>query len=268
MKYFQKLELSPELARYRSQIEATIQPYIKIRERANNHLNWWQSKFGELPYFPQEMDYPQTTTGEYLSLLAQINFAEVPNLAGFPEAGILQFYIFAEGGYGKDYLEPRKQDWFRVFYILEPTYDEAKLVTNFSFLPEIDYVNNFPISRTCALDFSYELAPLSIRDDRFKDSIGEDLEQLLSNNPHLWNEYDDKFSKGSKIGGYPHFTQDDPRPHFIKNKEPFILLLQIDSSRYNDNICWGDCGVGNFFIQKSALKRLDFDDVFYTWDCS
>ena len=30
---------------------------------------------------------------------------------------------------------------------------------------------------------------------------------------------------------------------------------------------WGDCGVGNFFINAEDLKRLDFSNVLYNWDC-
>jgi len=30
---------------------------------------------------------------------------------------------------------------------------------------------------------------------------------------------------------------------------------------------WGDCGVGNFFINIEDLKNLDFSDVLYNWDC-
>ena len=32
-------------------------------------------------------------------------------------------------------------------------------------------------------------------------------------------------------------------------------------------ICWGDLGVGNFFINREALKRRDFSRVLYNWDC-
>ena len=29
---------------------------------------------------------------------------------------------------------------------------------------------------------------------------------------------------------------------------------------------WGDAGVGHFFIDREALKLLDFSDVLYYWD--
>lgn len=189
MQYSQNLELSSELEPYRSLIESTLKPYIKIKDRASDNLDWWQSKFGGLPYFPKGIDYPQTAKGEYLSLLAQINFAETPNLEGFPETGILQFYILAEGGYGKDYENPRNPDWHRVLYIPKPTYDLSQLVTDFSFLPEIDRMYDFPIVRDCSLDFSYERSPVSLDNFDFESLMGEQFSQLLVNNDSLRDKY-------------------------------------------------------------------------------
>ena len=70
-----------------------------------------------------------------------------------------------------------------------------------------------------------------------------------------------------KIGGYPFFTQDDPRLHLTDTIEPYQLLFQMISDDEAD-IMWGDAGVGNFFIQPSALETLDFSRVIYYYDCA
>jgi len=44
MSYPLDVELSPELEVYRSAIEATIKPYIKIELTEDNNPTWWQSK--------------------------------------------------------------------------------------------------------------------------------------------------------------------------------------------------------------------------------
>jgi uncharacterized protein YwqG len=95
-----KHPLPPILAPYRDRIEATIKPYVGIELVPDDSLTWWSSKFpgeqisrADLPYLPKGMSYPQTPEGEYLHLLAQINFAEVPSLEPFPKQGILQFFI-------------------------------------------------------------------------------------------------------------------------------------------------------------------------------
>ena len=75
------------------------------------------------------------------------------------------------------------------------------------------------------------------------------------------NELNDLFTLiPCQIGGYPFFTQYDPRQE--DNNE--VLLFQLDSQ---DHILWGDSGVGNFFISKEDLKNKDFSHVRYNWDC-
>ena len=72
---------------------------------------------------------------------------------------------------------------------------------------------------------------------------------------------------GHKIGGYPAFTQWDPR---AEDDPRTVLLLQIDSEyrRGNTKIMWGDAGIGGFFCTPEALAARDFSDVLYNWDCS
>ncbi|SUC47704.1 Domain of uncharacterised function (DUF1963) [Providencia stuartii] len=72
-------------------------------------------------------------------------------------------------------------------------------------------------------------------------------------------------SNGHRIGGYPFFTQTDPR-EYRKEIQDYVLLLQIDSD-YETGILWGDIGVGNFFIHPEDLKNKDFSKVVYNWDC-
>jgi uncharacterized protein YwqG len=64
---------------------------------------------------------------------------------------------------------------------------------------------------------------------------------------------------GHKLGGYPTFTQTDPR-----GSDRFELLLQLDS---DDAMMWGDAGVAGFFIAPGDLARADFSRVMYHWDC-
>ena len=67
---------------------------------------------------------------------------------------------------------------------------------------------------------------------------------------------------GSKLLGYPFFTQDDPR---YDNTPYDTLLFQLDSTE--EYVIWGDSGVGNFFINNEKLKNHDFSDVLFSWDC-
>ena len=69
---------------------------------------------------------------------------------------------------------------------------------------------------------------------------------------------------GSKLLGYPCFTQYDPREYEEEKRKYDRLLLQLDS---DEHICWGDIGIANFFINEQKLAEGDFSDVFYNWDC-
>ena len=68
-----------------------------------------------------------------------------------------------------------------------------------------------------------------------------------------------------KIGGYGYFTQTDPREYSPQYKDHKVVLLHMIS---DDEICWGDCGVGNFLIRAEDLENLDFSQVIYNYDCS
>ncbi len=71
------------------------------------------------------------------------------------------------------------------------------------------------------------------------------------------------------VSGQPYFTQYDPRENEPRLKKYDTVLLQIVSQQGDekDLIMIGDCGVLNFFIPKENLKRKDFSDILYTWDC-
>ena len=156
------------------------------------------------------------------------------------------------------------------------------LITNFDFLPTLwNYDNEFipfwvsssyaPHRGDCfALSFNLKNAPISTRDYKFQELIGDEiLDAFEADDDALWYEYLEKFVEGHRIGGYPHFTQADPRESLPENGEPYILLLQIDfdpGELEKISIQWGDTGVGNFWIKPSALKNLDFSEILYNWD--
>lgn len=278
------LDLPVGLEKFRSKLEPTVKPYIKIQAQFSRETTLWQSKFAGFPYLPKSFEYPTTPKGEYLHLLAQINFDEVPNLAGFPTTGILQFYIARDGAYGQDFENPTDQSNFRVLYFPDIERNEDGLMTNFDFLPTLwEYGKEFipfyifpsyaPHRDDCfALSFNLESAPISDCDYQFEEWVGNEIWNVFqANNYALGTEYRERFVEGHRIGGYPNFAQADFREALTESEEPHTLLLQIDfdpGEMEKISIEWGDIGVGNFWIKESALKNLDFSEVLYNWDCS
>ena len=261
-------ELPPELIPYKSRIEATIKPFIEITARLEENLMPWQSKFAGVPYLPGDAEYPLDSRGQPMFLLAQINFAETPKLEGFPGQGILQFYIRADELYGANLEDGTAQEGFRIVYFPEVIKEEAWLKTVPASPADPLMV---PLQRSCSLEFKLKHAPMPAVDHQFERVIlGLDVRpwELGDDLMAACGQYEKLFpSSGHKIGGYPYFTQWDPRYDQKYRDANYVLLFQMDSDGDAD-ILWGDVGVGNFFIRERDLKKRDFSNVLYSWDCS
>lgn len=252
------LKVPAKFKKYSEQIQKTIKPKIDIQLKGKP-THPWSSKVGGNPYLPLDTKYPVNSKGRFLFFLAQINFGEVPSLEGFPQKGIVQFYIDDNDLHGLD-LNSFFESSYKILYFPNIIEDKSKLIKDFSFLPEFEYVvldSDFEKG----MKFKTNLEPLPPNDYRFEiilDNLAEDEE--------LTDEYYEfANSSGHKIGGYPTFAQSDPRESIESKKgDEYELLFQLDT---DEGIMWGDSGVGNFFITQKALKKLDFSKVLYNWDC-
>jgi len=252
--------LPKDLLPFEPQIKGSVKPFIRITAQPNAETGLLQSKFGSQPYWPKAEDYPKDAKGNPLHLLAQINWAEVPPITGFPEKGLLQFYVADDAMYGMNLDDLADQANFRVVYFA--AFDESTALTDFSFL---DTPKDFPLTQAFALHFEEKQAPVAPEDIAF--------EQVFESSPYGFFEQFDEAVKeeymalataqGHKIGGYAHFTQEDPR-FWEEGYEAYQLLLQIDSE--GEGINWGDRGIANFFIKPDDLQALDFSKVLYHWD--
>ncbi|MDZ8187075.1 MAG: YwqG family protein [Nostoc sp. ChiSLP02] len=269
------IPIPPELEPYRDRIEATIRPFIEIRIENNDRVDWWQIKFGGLPYLPKGFDYPKSSEGEYLFFIAQINFAEVPLLEGFPNQGIVQFYISYEFPYGLNYDNQTDQSGFRVLYFKEPDLNVENIITNFDFLPKRE--TNL-IDGCCSLNFTQKYAPIS--ESGINEIVGDNYFDLLNTNEGILDEYINlSYSWRSKIGGYPDSIRteliytvhlEEKTTEFLRDaieQDPEILLSQMVRES-NDvlSINW-IADVCNFQILKHNLRKLDFSDIIYDWEC-
>jgi uncharacterized protein YwqG len=240
-----------------ARVEATIRPFARITATPGP-TKPWESKFGGSPYLPLGTDYPRDRDGEPLRLLAQLNLAELPALEAFPREGIVEFFISANDDvYGMD-NELTMQRNFRVLYFPEVVEDASRLQE----LPVADHADDtmFPIARESRVTFTLESAPITLEDFRAERALG--LEGVDGEFTEAYaREWD---GTGHKVGGYPYFTQYDPREGRHEGHD--VLLLQIDSDE-DAGIMWGDVGVGSFFIREQDLRNASFGDVLYTWDC-
>ena len=258
--------ISSRLAAYLPQLEAAALPFVQIKAQPSDSLFLFDSKFGGLPYWPAGKPYPTDADSNYMYLLAQLNFAQMPHLDGYPQKGILQFYVAADDVYGLNFDEPTVQKNFRIVYF-EDINDTA--LEDFSFLEGQEQESALPVERQMQLTFSLQQDYFAYSDIRYPEDLSDELqseEKPAGAKQSLADEVYKVFPEGGhKMGGYAYFTQYDPRDEKAEYLE-MVLLLQIDSQ--DNDILWGDVGVGNFFIHPADLERKDFSRVLYNWDCT
>ena len=260
---------------------ATPQPVMKL-QATDSPTTVFDSKLGGTPYLPPGFDYPYNQNPDAnqrpLKLLAQLNFAQLPPLPGFPTEGILQFYLpyeHSEDTYGANFDDLTTPLAFRVVYHDSVLEDEAALLQPPSMA--ISDGASFPLDGELALEATLASHPMTPCDFRFDDfflpaynqAMETDIGDLSELEDGSYDTINDVLSEGGhQVGGYPHFTQIDPRAEDQALQEHTVLLLQVDSDYVGDEeINWGSSGVANFFITPEALARRDFSNVIFTWDC-
>lgn len=265
------IPVEPMLAPHAAELERTRRPVLAIALEPMAQDDVTASKVGGQAYWPAGSDYPRDADGEPLYLLAQVDFAALPKLAGYPDSGLLQFFIAGDDFYGANFdtspFDLTTQKNFRVVYWpapLAPAVPQAQRT-----LANAEHMLPMNPAKPRRMRFTAGSETLGADDTDFATIFGKraydfaiDYAQRhgLSEDAVTDAFYAHLSRTGHKLGGYPYFTQDDPR----KPGDPRRLLLQLDS---DDEMMWGDVGVANFFIHPDDLARRDFSRVMYNWDC-
>ena len=258
----------------------TAAPCWKLTLQPEGPCGLLDSKVGGLPYWDPALPYPTDSQGNKMTLLAQLNFAQLGTEEPLPRAGMLQFFIGQDDGFGIDFDQPDRQKNFRVVYHPEPnpalTLEQIRALD----LPthvEADLCT--PVIREAAFTAEKTVGYMGPGDCRFEalfreavravtgEDIGEKNEYQYFDKADRDYFYDQLSAAGHRLLGYPFFTQYDPR----EPEGPYdTLLFQLDSDMIDrkDLVLWGDCGVGNFFINREDLLCRDFSRILYNWDCS
>ena len=255
-----------------------------------------ESKFGGRGYVPHDAAIPTNSEGVQMRLLAQIDCRQI-TIPDFPTSGLLQFWAINDDLTGCNFDDNTEQKDFRICYYetVDPTVTEEEVAAKEgNHQPcEEDEEDFFPIEGCFGLKFEQTTDRISMCDYRFQKKMAEltrelypeqakqllddeDAEEAFEEELEEYIEEQDELDEtpdwmpnafGHKIGGYPGFSQWDPRD-IPKEDDHDILLLQIDTDDIGERgIMWGDSGVANFFISRENLKQRNFQDVIYTWDC-
>ena len=111
----------------------------------------------------------------------------------------------------------------------------------------------------------------------YNEMSGEPIEDIYKLDDELEDLIYERNPKcAAMIGGYPVFSQYDPREGSLRlgsfNRVLFELF-DLESDEVNSwgghdyEIIWGDVGTGSFLIPADKLKECDFSAVLYNYDC-
>lgn len=257
------------LARIRQE---TRTPVLRL-ELTDTKPGLCDSKVGGLPYLPADAAVPCDAGGGALRLLAQIDCTQLSALPDFPQTGLLQFWVAQNVEWGLNQEQGSRVIWHET---VDPSVTEAQVQAKLDTVPKpADFDENFPVNGEFGIELHCEQDCMPACNSRFAplftekfnaltlgepithpDDLGDDIGEMM------WEALS---GDGNKIGGYPAFTQGDPRS---KDDPRMVMLLQLDSAAQDGyGIMWGDVGIGNFFCTPADLKARDFSNVLYTWDC-
>lgn len=261
---------------------------IYIKAEKVDDLSLEESKFGGFPFVPLGGAIPTNAEGNQLALLAQINCAQLPENNMYPSDGWLQIWCLEDEMYGfcSDTIQPETNQ--KVLYIPAGTQGEPLERVVAMYQPYVSedcpvwFINEQGAIWGMRLSFTHGQQGITYSDGRFRDLFLDRWnkrypEQAVENFYDLPDEIfenvvdiHDGSDCAHQLGGYPYFTQYDPRyerdsTELTKYTE---VLFQIDSQFDTEwDMCWGDAGVRNFFISREDLEALDFSDLLYNFDC-
>ena len=260
--------------------------YIKA-EKADD-LSLEESKFGGFPFVPLGGAIPTNAEGSQLALLAQINCAQLPENNMYPSDGWLQIWCLEDEMYGfcSDTIQPETNQ--KVLYIPAGTQGEPLERVEAMYQPYVSedcplwFVDDQGAIWGMRLSFTHGQQGITYSDGRFRDLFLDRWnkrypEQAVENFYDLPDEIFENMVDSHdgpdcahQLGGYPYFTQYDPRFEYRSSEATKYteLLFQIDSQFDTKwDLCWGDAGVRNLFISRENLEALDFSDLLYNFDC-
>jgi uncharacterized protein YwqG len=209
--------------------------------------------------------WPLSPQGERMEFLAQLDFAALPPLPGFPRAGLVQMFLPADDDLmGMDPDDPSAST---VVVLTRANGAGAVRAANIADGPDIcspfkddrtrqHGVPLTPTPFTAAIDMSQWQA----EEQREGKSRREGIDQW---DDLLFAPLDDA-AYAHHVGGHPAFVQADFRRRGqLDDYDCCLLRLTSDT-----HLQWGDVGEANWLIRPEDLARGDFSRVIFWWDCS
>ena len=224
------------------------------------------SSIGGRPSLDPTTPWPLDSDGRPMIFLAQINYADMPSLEGFPDDGLLSVFVEDNDVNGCDF--PSRNAGFIVMYREE--------IANF-------IRHDLPDSAWNYTPFSAELCQngRTLKGRRATCPVSPNSVEVMQITTDwypdcptdLWDKFSEALIDGKPssvyYGGHPDFTQQDFRqvgdsPAY---SEVLLQLGWLTGRTDGVEICWGDAGEACFLASPKDLKERNFGNATYSWDC-
>ena len=212
-----------------------------------------EDKLGGMPYIPKGQQIPRDTKGNYMALLLQVNLKNI-HLKNFPQNGILEIFASSEIDFPQEYK-----------IIVFPDNQMPELE-----LPFVD-TENFFVTEPIKIELQKDTVHMPLQDYRSTDTLNEilidygaEIESVYDLDEDILNALTDAIdTRPATIGGYPDFTQEDPRTY---DDDRDYCLFKLDSL-FDRNIYIGDSGILTVTISEDYLKTEKWNEAVLDWDC-
>lgn len=258
-----------ELDAFKTWFLQQTRPALALTLDATADITATGSRLGGPAWLAAGEAWPADSRGVPLEFIAQLDCADCHGLDGYPESGIIQFFVARDDLYGADFEDPN---------------GSTMLVRRWESTPAGALVAPPPLEPVAGAEFS-DFTPfqdeavrangIGLRASLILDRIDQSVMAAEQRVVALYERFDiarlEAFLESDAAarplrhhtGGYPAYTQSDVhyQPAFAAFDH---VLLRLTS---DDVIMWGDVGECVFLIRSDDLARGDFSRVAYSWDC-
>lgn len=272
-----------QLAQLREALPGLALPALLLEADLEAAIGPGGTRIGGPVWLPDVAEWPTGRDGRPLEFIAQLDFAAMPPLPDYPEAGLLQLFIGRDDCFGVDFDQP-EQGNFRLFWHgdgpqgghMVPPPQLPKYGS-----PEDDGYNATPFINDSAREQGIGLRarredrlPMGLTwpEERLLQELGIDgrAESVYAITEEILVEPDN----AHYVGGHPSFTQNDYRllgyfptsenPQPSRHHDVDRVLFQLTSDKV---LQWGDVGEANVMIRRDDLLARRFDRAIWWWDC-
>lgn len=229
-------------------------------------------------------EWPTGKEGRPLEFVAQLDFAAMPPLPDYPEAGLLQLFVGRDDCFGADFDTPSESDFALLWYPdgavggrmapppRLPSYGD----------PDDDGYSSSPFTDTDVRTGGVALRanPASMMPSAYSYPVEALCAELGIDNravavaPLIDPLDDNRLYDHHHVGGHPAFVQSDYRmdiaypPEDQGKPSPWRdydrVLFQLTS---RNGLQWGDVGEANVLIRRADLLARDFSRTCWYFDC-